>query len=98
MRSLYVLVRHVLVRLFALLAASVWFAGSSWVHLGGGDFPPIPLWGCAGVLFSLGIGVGLMALMFYATATTKLGMVGAKLPTPLEFTPKLRKTSVKYPA
>lgn len=66
MRSLYVLVP-----LFALLAASVWFAGSSWVHLGGGDFPPIPLWGwvaiAAGVLFSLGIGVGLMALMFYSS-------------------------------
>ncbi len=66
MRSLYVLVP-----LFGLLAASVWFAGSSWVHLSGGDFPPIPMWGwvaiAGGVLFSLGIGMGLMALMFYSS-------------------------------
>ncbi len=66
MRSLYILVP-----LFALLAAAVWFAGSSWVHLGGGEIPPIPVWGwvaiAGGILFSLGIGVGLMALMFYSS-------------------------------
>lgn len=66
MRTLYVLVP-----LFLLLAAAVWFMASSWVHFGGDDFPPIPLWGwfaiAGGVLFSLGLGVGLMALMFYSS-------------------------------
>ncbi len=62
---------YILAPLFALLAAAIWFMASSWRHLGGGDFPPIPLWGwvaiACGVLFSLGIGVGLMALMFYSS-------------------------------
>jgi hypothetical protein len=62
---------YVLVPLFGLLAAALWFMASSWGHLGGGEFPPIPFWGWAaiagGVLFSLGIGVGLMALMFYSS-------------------------------
>ena len=66
MRSLYVLVP-----LFALLAAAIWFAVSSWAHLGGDDMPPIPLWGwfavAGGVLFSVAIGAGLMALMFYSS-------------------------------
>jgi hypothetical protein len=62
---------YVLAPLFALLGAAIWFMASSWAHLGGGEFPPIPLWGWAaiagGVLFSLGLGVGLMALMFYSS-------------------------------
>ena len=52
--------------LFALLAAALWFAGSAWEHLAG----DIPLYGWAaiagGVLFSLAVGGGLMALMFYS--------------------------------
>ena len=59
----------VLVPLLALLALAVWFAGSAWVHLGGGD--PIPLYGyvaiAGGVLFSLAVGGGLMALVFYSS-------------------------------
>jgi hypothetical protein len=66
MRSLYVLVP-----LFALLVAAIWFAAESWVHLGGADTPPIPLWGwfaiAGGVLFSLLLGLGLMTLMFYSS-------------------------------
>ena len=66
MRTLYILVP-----LFALLAAAIWFAAATFVHMGGGDAPPIPLWGwlaiAGGVLFSLLIGVGLMALMFYSS-------------------------------
>jgi hypothetical protein len=54
--------------LFGLLALAVWFAGSAWVHLGGDD---IPLYGwfaiAGGVLVSLGVGGGLMALMFYSS-------------------------------
>lgn len=63
MRSLYILVP-----LFALLVAAFWFAGTAWVHLGDGD--PIPLYGwvaiAGGVLFSLLVGGGLMALVFYS--------------------------------
>ena len=67
MRALYVIVP-----LFALLAAAVWFAMASWAHLGeNADMPPIPLWGWlaigGGVLFSLLVGGGLMALMFYSS-------------------------------
>jgi len=53
--------------LFALLALAIWFAGSSWVHLGG---DAIPLYGwfaiAGGVLASLAVGGGLMALVFYS--------------------------------
>jgi hypothetical protein len=66
MRTLYLLVP-----LFALLAAAIWFAAATFIHMGGRDAPPIPLWGwlaiAGGVLFSLLIGVGLMALMFYSS-------------------------------
>jgi hypothetical protein len=62
MRTLFVAVP-----LLALLVAAVWFAGSAWVHLGG---DAIPLYGyvaiVGGVLFSLLIGGGLMALVFYS--------------------------------
>lgn len=58
---------YVLVPLFALLAVALWFAASAWTHLGGDD---IPLYGyvaiAGGVLVSLLIGGGLMALAFYS--------------------------------
>ena len=47
---------------------AVWFAGTAWVHLGG---DAIPVYGyvaiAGGVLFSLLIGGGLMALVFYSS-------------------------------
>ena len=53
--------------LFALLAAALWFAADSWVHLAG---DAIPLYGwfaiAGGVFFSLLVGGGLMALVFYS--------------------------------
>jgi len=59
----------VMLPLLALLALAVWFAGSAWVHLGGGE--AIPLYGyvaiAGGVLFSLAVGGGLMALVFYSS-------------------------------
>jgi hypothetical protein len=62
MRTLIVLA------LFALLALAIWFAGTAWVHLGGDD---IPLYGwfalAGGVLVSLLVGGGLMALAFYSS-------------------------------
>jgi hypothetical protein len=55
------------VPLLALLAFSVWFAATAWVRLGG---EPIPLYGyvaiIGGVVFSLLVGGGLMALVFYS--------------------------------
>ena len=54
--------------LFGMLAAALWFAGIAWVHLGG---DPIPLYGwfaiVGGVVFSLAVGGGLMALVFYSS-------------------------------
>jgi len=53
--------------LFALLAAALWFAADAWVHLAG---DAIPFYGWVaiggGVLFSLAVGGGLMALIFYS--------------------------------
>jgi hypothetical protein len=58
----------VAVPLFALLALSVWFAATAWVRLGGDE---IPFYGYVaiggGVLFSLLVGGGLMALVFYSS-------------------------------
>ena len=61
MKSLWILVP-----LFALLIAAFVFAGTTWTRLG----DAVPFWGWlaigGGVLFSLLIGGGLMALMFYS--------------------------------
>ena len=58
----------IVIALFALLALAVWFAATAWVHLGG---DAIPFYGyvaiIGGVLFSLLIGGGLMALVFYSS-------------------------------
>jgi len=62
-RSLFILVP-----LFALLVAVFWFAGATWVRLGG---DPIPTYGwfaiIGGVFFSLLVGGGLMALIFHSS-------------------------------
>ena len=53
--------------LFGLLALAVWFAASTFSHIGG---DAIPLYGyvaiAGGVLVSLLVGGGLMALVFYS--------------------------------
>jgi len=58
------------VALFALLALSVWFAAYAWTHLGG-DGDAIPGYGyvaiAGGVVISLLVGGGLMALVFYSS-------------------------------
>jgi hypothetical protein len=58
----------VIVPLLALLALSIWFAVAAWIRLGG---EPIPFYGyvaiAGGVLFSLLVGGGLMALVFYSS-------------------------------
>jgi zona occludens toxin (predicted ATPase) len=58
----------ILVPLLALLVATVWFAIYSWNAIEG---PPIPTGGYVamwlGIVFSLIIGCGLMALVFYSS-------------------------------
>jgi hypothetical protein len=62
MRKLFIFVP-----LFALLALALWFAAAAWLRFSGGD---IPFYGyvaiAGGVLVSLGLGGGLMALVFYS--------------------------------
>jgi hypothetical protein len=57
----------VVVVLLGSLAASVWFASQSWLAV---DGPPMPTQGyiamILGVVFSVLIGCGLMALVFYS--------------------------------
>ena len=52
---------------FALLAPALWFAGVTWEHFAGEAIPPFG-WAAivGGVLFSLLVGGGLMALVFYS--------------------------------
>ncbi len=53
--------------LFALLAVALWFAGRAWVHFGSGAIPFYGYFAIAGgIIFSLIVGCGLMALMFYS--------------------------------
>jgi hypothetical protein len=58
----------VIVPLVAILAASVWFAIYAWTAL---DGPAVPLEGQIamglGIVFSLIVGCGLMALVFYSS-------------------------------
>jgi len=58
----------IVVPLVALLVASVWFAIYSWTAIEG---PPVPAEGyvamALGVVFSLVVGIGLMALVFYSS-------------------------------
>jgi hypothetical protein len=57
-----------IVPLIAILAASIWWAASLWMSVEG---PPMPAAGYTamwlGIAFSLVIGCGLMALMFYSS-------------------------------
>jgi hypothetical protein len=57
----------VAVPLLVMLGAAVWYAAGAWTVLNG---PPLPASGYAamtlGVVFSLVVGCGLMALLFYS--------------------------------
>jgi hypothetical protein len=56
------------VPLIALLVAAVWFAGRAWVHMGAAAMPAAGWVAIAGgIFFSLVVGCGLMALMFYSS-------------------------------
>jgi len=54
--------------LFAILAGALWFAAGAWTSVSG---PPMPTAGYVamilGIVFSLIIGCGLMALLFYSS-------------------------------
>lgn len=56
------------VALIALLAAALWYAAGAWLSIQG---PPMPAIGYVamafGVVFSLLVGCGLMALIFYSS-------------------------------
>jgi hypothetical protein len=56
-----------IVPLLAILTAAGWYAASAWISVSG---PPMPVTGyiamTLGVLFSLIVGCGLMALLFYS--------------------------------
>jgi hypothetical protein len=58
----------VVVALFVILAAAAWYAAGAWISVQG---PPMPTAGyvamALGVVFSLVIGCGLMALLFYSS-------------------------------
>jgi hypothetical protein len=54
--------------LFAILFAAGWYASSAWTEVSG---PPMPVAGYVamilGIVFSLVVGCGLMALVFYSS-------------------------------
>jgi hypothetical protein len=58
----------VLVALFGILAVASWYAARAWISV---DGPPMPATGYVamtlGVVFSLLVGCGLMALLFYSS-------------------------------
>jgi hypothetical protein len=58
----------IMVPLFALLAVSLWFGGAAWNRFDSGS---IPFYGylaiAGGVVMSLLVGGGLMALVFYSS-------------------------------
>jgi hypothetical protein len=57
-----------LAALLALLFAALWYAYGVWTALGAADLPlSIVLAMAGGVLFSLVVGCGLMALVFYSS-------------------------------
>jgi fatty acid desaturase len=54
--------------LIAIMIAAGWYAASAWVWLGGEPMPTTGYVAMAlGILFSLVIGCGLMALLFYSS-------------------------------
>ena len=58
----------IIVALFALLAGSVWFASAAWQRFDGEAMPVYGNFVIAGsILFSLLIGAGLMALVYYSS-------------------------------
>lgn len=58
----------VFIPLFLLLGFSLWFAARAWTYLSSEPIPAYGYWAMAGgILLSLLVGCGLMALMFYSS-------------------------------
>jgi hypothetical protein len=58
----------VAVPLFGILAAAVWYAVTEWVALGGSPMPTAGMIAMIlGIVGSLVVGCGLMALLFYSS-------------------------------
>jgi hypothetical protein len=56
------------VALFAMLAGALWYAAGFWTSLEAADLPTsIYVAMAGGILFSLVVGIGLMALVFYSS-------------------------------
>jgi fatty acid desaturase len=56
------------VALLVILAAALWFAASAWLFVGGAPMPTAGYVAMVlGIVFSLIIGCGLMALLFYSS-------------------------------
>ena len=54
--------------LFAILGAAMWLAARTWLSLGGPPMPPAGYIAMTlGIVFSVVIGCGLMALLFYSS-------------------------------
>jgi hypothetical protein len=54
--------------LFAILAAAGWYAARAWVSVEGPPMPAVGYFAMAlGIVFSLVVGCGLMALLFYSS-------------------------------
>jgi hypothetical protein len=63
-----IIVIVIMALLMAILAAALWYAYGVWTALEGADMPvEIYLALVSGVIFSLVVGVGLMALLFYSS-------------------------------
>lgn len=68
MKLMRIVVILIVIALMALLGAALWYAYDSWTTLGAADMPG---WMYAamfgGITFSLLVGCGLMALVFYSS-------------------------------
>jgi hypothetical protein len=54
--------------LFAILGAAMWFAARAWLSLAGPPMPPAGYVAMTlGIVFSVVVGCGLMALLFYSS-------------------------------
>jgi O-antigen ligase len=57
-----------IIPLLAMLAIALWYAAQSWMALDGPDMPPeLYIAMGLGILFSIVVGSGLMALVFYSS-------------------------------
>jgi hypothetical protein len=54
--------------LFAILGAAMWFAARAWISVAGPPMPPAGYIAMTlGIVFSVVVGCGLMALLFYSS-------------------------------